>query len=38
MSGFHNKYERRRIRRYRIRKRVVGSVALSAVVGVPQRE
>ncbi len=27
MSGFHNKYERRRIRRYRIRKRVVGSVA-----------
>jgi len=27
MSGFHNKYERRRIRRYRIRKRVTGSVA-----------
>jgi large subunit ribosomal protein L18 len=25
MSGFHNKYERRRIRRYRIRKRVTGS-------------
>ena len=24
MSGFHNKYERRRIRRYRIRKRVSG--------------
>ena len=27
MSGFHNKYERRRIRRYRIRKRISGSVA-----------
>ncbi len=27
MSGFHNKYERRRIRRYRIRKRVNGSTA-----------
>lgn len=27
MSGFHNKYERRRIRRYRIRKRVSGVVA-----------
>jgi len=26
MSGQHNKYERRRIRRYRIRKRVSGSV------------
>ena len=26
MSGQHNKYERRRIRRYRIRKRVTGSV------------
>ena len=25
MSGQHNKYERRRIRRYRIRKRVSGS-------------
>ncbi len=25
MSGQHNKYERRRIRRYRIRKRVAGS-------------
>jgi large subunit ribosomal protein L18 len=25
MSGFHNKYERRRIRRYRIRKRVAGT-------------
>ena len=25
MSGFHNKYERRRIRRYRIRKRVSGT-------------
>ena len=25
MSGTHNKYERRRIRRYRIRRRVVGS-------------
>jgi large subunit ribosomal protein L18 len=25
MSGQHNKYERRRIRRYRIRKRVVGN-------------
>ena len=27
MSGFHTKYERRRIRRYRIRKRVSGNVA-----------
>ena len=27
MSGFHNKHERRRIRRYRIRKRVTGSAA-----------
>jgi len=27
MSGQHNKYERRRIRRYRIRKRVRGSEA-----------
>jgi large subunit ribosomal protein L18 len=27
MSGQHNKYERRRIRRYRIRKRVQGSPA-----------
>ena len=27
MSGFHNKYERRRIRRYRIRKRVSGVAA-----------
>src|SRR5690349_2523010 len=27
MSGQHNKYERRRIRRYRIRKRVVGTEA-----------
>ncbi len=26
MSGQHNKYERRRIRRYRIRKRVSGDV------------
>ncbi len=26
MSGQHNKYERRRIRRYRIRKRVSGEV------------
>jgi large subunit ribosomal protein L18 len=26
MSGQHNKYERRRLRRYRIRKRVTGSV------------
>jgi large subunit ribosomal protein L18 len=26
MSGQHTKYERRRIRRYRIRKRVIGSV------------
>jgi len=26
MSGQHNKYERRRIRRYRIRNKVVGSV------------
>jgi large subunit ribosomal protein L18 len=25
MSGFHNKYERRRIRRYRIRRRVSGT-------------
>jgi len=25
MSGFHTKHERRRIRRYRIRKRVTGS-------------
>ena len=25
MSGTHNHYERRRIRRYRIRKRVIGS-------------
>ena len=25
MSGFHNKHERRRIRRYRIRKRVSGT-------------
>jgi large subunit ribosomal protein L18 len=25
MSGFHTKYERRRIRRYRIRKRISGS-------------
>lgn len=25
MSGYHNKYERRRIRRYRIRNRVSGS-------------
>src|SRR5258707_22437 len=24
MSGFHNKYERRRIRRYRIRRRIAG--------------
>jgi len=27
MSGFHNKYERRRIRRYRIRKRIAGTAA-----------
>ena len=27
MSGQHNKYERRRIRRYRIRKRVQGEAA-----------
>ncbi len=27
MSGFHNKYERRRIRRYRIRKNVSGTSA-----------
>jgi len=27
MSGFHNKYERRRIRRYRIRKRIAGTGA-----------
>jgi large subunit ribosomal protein L18 len=27
MSGQHNKYERRRIRRYRIRNKVVGSIA-----------
>ena len=26
MSGQHNKYERRRIRKYRIRKRVTGSM------------
>ena len=26
MSGFHTKYERRRIRRYRIRKRIAGTV------------
>ena len=26
MSGTHNHYERRRIRRYRIRKRVIGSL------------
>ncbi len=27
MSGFHNKYERRRIRRFRIRKRISGTGA-----------
>jgi len=26
MSGFHNKYERRQIRRFRIRKRVTGTI------------
>ena len=38
MSGQHNKYERRQIRRYRIRNRVSGIDGASAPVGVPQLE